>query len=116
MHRHKNGFIILENLIALSIIALISSLVVSIFSTSIFCINKFKSKQQMINIAKSEINKIENYNLDEENLYYENKIIDGYEVERKLTKVIHYYNCYKVSVLVRKEKDEITIESYMVKN
>ena len=114
MDKNKNGFIILENLIALSIVALISSLVVSIFSTSIFCLNKFKTKQQMINIAKSQINNITEYNIDE--LYDESKIVDGYEVISKFTKLIDYYNCYKVIILVKSKEDEIKIESYMVKS
>ena len=113
--KEKNELlIILENLIALSIVALISSLVVSIFSTSIFYLNKFKTKQQMINIAKSQINNITEYNIDE--LYDESKIVDGYEVRSKFIKLIDYYNCYKVIILVKSKEDEIKIESYMVKS
>ncbi|MGL4796773.1 MAG: hypothetical protein ACRC1Y_01980 [Paraclostridium sp.] len=119
MNKKRNGFLIIENLIALCIVALISSLVVSIFSTSIFCINKFKTKQQMINIAKSEINKI---NKDDSyidklysNLNEENKVIDGYTVESGVDSMIDYYNCYKIKVLVKSEIDEIKIESYMVR-
>lgn len=112
MNKNKNGFIIIENVISMSIMVLISSLVVSIFSTSIFCVNKFKIKQQMINIAKSEMNKFRSYE-KHENTYKE---IDGYKVDQKVTSLMDYYNCYKFSILVESENDKVQLESYMVKN
>lgn len=116
MNKKENGFIIIENLISMSIIALISSLVVSIFSTSIFCLNKFKTKQQMINIAKSEMHKLYKYDMDKNK--YDNiiKQIGGYEVQVKINLLTGYDDCYKFIVFVQSENDKVHLESYMVRN
>lgn len=119
MNIKRNGFIILENIISLSIVALISSLVVIVFSTSIFCIEKSKNKLAMLNIAKSEINKLYNDMSNKKNLYntsdFNSKEVDGFIVESNITSILDYYNCYKLSILVKSEDDEIKIESYMVR-
>ena len=115
----RNGFLILENIKSLSIVSLISSLVVIVFSTSISCIEKSKNKLAMLNIAKSEIDKLHKDMSNKKNLYntsdFNSKEIDGFIVESNIASTIDYYNCYKLSILVKSEDDEIKIESYMVK-
>lgn len=113
----RNGFLILENVIALSLIGLISSLVVCVFSTSIFCINKSYRSTDMLNIAKKEMCAIE-YSIDNTDVEeeYVTKTIKDYGIDYKIKKSDKYYNCYKVDVTVRHKDKEIKLNSYVVKN
>ncbi|WP_250673070.1 type II secretion system protein [Paraclostridium ghonii] len=122
MYKDKNkkkGYFILENIVALSLIGIISSLVVSVFSTSVFNLKKNQQTNQMINLAKNEMSNIEYkmQNNNEENLYENaSKTIDEYSINSKIIKNQDYYECYKVSVSVKYYEKEIIIDSYVVRN
>lgn len=119
MKKKKNGYFILENIVALSLIGVISSLVVCVFSTSVFNLNKSKQTSQMINLAKNEMCNIEYKmkNNNNENLCENtNKFIDEYSINSKIIKVPDYYECYEALVRVKCNKKEIIIKSYVVRN
>lgn len=113
----RNGFLILENVISLSLIGLISSLVVSVLSTSIFCISRSYKSTEMLNIAKKEmcdiVYSIDNTDVEEE---HSKKMIKDYEIDYKIEKSDKYYNCYKVDIAVRHKDKEVKLNSYVVKS
>lgn len=115
----KKGYFILENIVALSLIGIISSLVVSVFSTSVFNLKKTQQTNQMINLAKNEMSNIEYkmQNKNEEDVWRnDSKTIDEYFINSKIIKNQDYYECYKVSVSVKCYEKEIIIDSYVVRN
>lgn len=122
MYKFKNkkkGYFILENIVALSLIGIISSLVVSVFSTSVFNLKKTQQTNQMINLAKNEMSNIEYkmQNKNEEDVWRnDSKTIDEYFINSKIIKNQDYYECYKVSVSVKCYEKEIIIDSYVVRN
>ncbi|MGL5651915.1 MAG: hypothetical protein ACRDDE_09165 [Paraclostridium sp.] len=118
-YKHKrNGYLILENIVALSLIGIMASLVVSIFSTSVFNLKKSYDTTQMINLAKKEMGNIEYeiQNNKEENLFKRtSKNIEGCTVKSEVIKERDYFNCYRVSVYVSCCEREIIIGSYVVR-
>jgi type II secretory pathway pseudopilin PulG len=118
LKKKKKGYFILENIVALSLIGVISSLVVCVFSTSVFNLNKSKQTGQMINLAKNEMCNIEYQMKNNNENLCENtsKSIDRYSINSKIIKVPDYYECYKVLVSVKCNKKEIIIKSYVVRN
>lgn len=118
-YKHKrNGYLILENIVSLSLIGIMASLVVSIFSTSVFNLEKSYNTSEMINLAKKEMCSIEDViqNNKEENLFKRtSKNIEGYNVKSEVIKERDYFNCYRVSVCVSCEEKEMIIDSYVVR-
>ncbi len=118
-YKHKrNGYLILENIVSLSLIGIMASLVVSIFSTSVFNLGKSYNTSKMINLAKKEMCSIEDViqNNKEENLFKRtSKNIEGYNVKSEVIKERDYFNCYRVSVCVSCEEKEMIIDSYVVR-
>ncbi|GAA0105528.1 hypothetical protein UT300013_21520 [Paraclostridium sordellii] len=119
MKNKKKGFLILENIISLSLIAIISSLVVSIFSTSIFCLSKSNQKVKMANLANEEICKLQQMldddELDKENIL-KNKTLNKFDIQYSINKIEDFIDCYKISVIVKNENERINLNSYVVKN
>lgn len=114
----RNGYLILENIVSLSLIGIMASLVVSIFSTSVFNLEKSYNTSKMINLAKKEMCSIEDViqNNKEENLFKRtSKNIEGYNVKSEVIKERDYFNCYRVSVCVSCEEKEMIIDSYVVR-
>lgn len=109
----------LENIISLSLIGLASSLVVCVFSTSVFCLDKSYKTVDMLNIAKQELCNIQylvdNYNeeLKEETI---EKNIKNFFIKSKISKKEGYLNCYSVDIRVNYKDKKIKLESYVVKN
>lgn len=118
-YKHKrNGYLILENIVSLSLIGIMASLVVSIFSTSVFNLGKSYNTSKMINLAKKEMCSIEDViqNNKEENLFKRtSKNIEGYTVKSEVIKERDNFNCYRVSVCVSCEEKEMMIDSYVVR-
>lgn len=118
-YKHKrNGYLILENIVSLSLIGIMASLVVSIFSTSVFNLEKSYNTSKMINLAKKEMCSIEDViqNNKEENLFKRtSKNIEGYNVKSEVIKERDYFNCYRVSVCVSCEDKKMMIDSYVVR-
>lgn len=118
MKHKRQGFTILENIISLSIIGLISSLVVSIFSTSVFYLEKSYEVNEMINIGKDKLYETEYWieNSVEEVNYrnYDEKISD-YNVNCNIKENDKYYNCYDIKVLVKRGDKKIELNSYVVR-
>ncbi|MFR3499084.1 MAG: hypothetical protein ACLTT7_08715 [Paraclostridium bifermentans] len=118
-YKHKrNGYLILENIVSLSLIGIMASLVVSIFSTSVFNLEKSYNASKMINLAKKEMCSIEDViqNNKEENLFKRtSKNIEGYTVKSEVIKERDCFNCYRVSVCVSCEEEEMMIDSYVVR-
>ncbi|WP_195335710.1 type II secretion system protein [Paraclostridium bifermentans] len=118
-YKHKrNGYLILENIVSLSLIGIMASLVVSIFSTSVFNLEKSYNTSKMINLAKKEMCSIEDViqNNKEENLFKRtSKNIEGYTVKSEVIKERDNFNCYRVSVCVSCEEKEMMIDSYVVR-
>lgn len=118
-YKHKrNGYLILENIVSLSLIGIMASLVVSIFSTSVFNLEKSYNTSKMINLAKKEMCSIEDViqNNKEENLFKRtSKNIEGYNVKSEVIKERDNFNCYRVSVCVSCEEKEMMIDSYVVR-
>ena len=117
MKKKRNGFLILENIISLSLIGLISSLVVCVFSTSIFCLKKSYNTTHMLNIAKKEMNNVEYAidNIDIEDEYYSREEKE-YSIGCKIFKEDEYYNCYKIDITVTSKDEKVKLNSYVVKN
>lgn len=119
MKNKKKGFLILENIISLSLIAIISSLVVSVFSTSIFCLSKSNQKVKMANLANEEICKLKQM-LDDDELGKENilknKTLNKFDIQYSINKIEDFIDCYKISVIVKNENERINLNSYVVKN
>ncbi|MGL5715570.1 MAG: type II secretion system protein [Paraclostridium sp.] len=118
MNKKRSGFFILENIIALSILGLTSSIVISVFSTSIISIKNSKNKIEMLNIAKTEIDSLKHGIHENKEQILNNNIKEQeiYEIETDIYQKEDYYNCYKITVRVKTKKEEIKLESYMVKN
>ena len=118
-YKHKrNGYLILENIVSLSLIGIMASLVVSMFSTSVFNLEKSYNTSEMINLAKKEMCSIEYgiQNNKEENLFKRtSKNIEGYTVKSEVIKERDYFNCYRVSVCVSSEDKKMMIDSYVVR-
>jgi hypothetical protein len=109
----------LENVISLSLIGLISSLVVCVFSTSIFCLKKSYNTTHMLNIAKKEMNNIEyaidNFDVDILDEYYSREEKE-YSIDCKIIRKDEYYNCYKIDITVANKGEKVKLNSYVVKN
>ena len=119
MKNKKKGFLILENIISLSLIAIISSLVVSVFSTSIFCLSKSNKKVEMANLANKEICKLQQM-LDDNELGTENilknKTLNEFDIKYSINKIEDFLDCYKISIIVKNENERRNLNSYVVKN
>lgn len=118
MYKYKRkGYLILENIISLSLIGIMTSLVVSIFSTSVFNLKKSYDINKMINLAKNEMYSIEYeiQNYEEKNLKSDSKNIEGYTIKSEIIKERNYRNCYRVSICVTCSQKELTIDSYVVR-
>ena len=112
MKNKKKGFLILENIISLSLIAIISSLVVS-------CLSKSNKKVEMANLANKEICKLQQM-LDDNELGTENilknKTLNEFDIKYSINKIEDFLDCYKISVIVKNENARINLNSYVVKN
>lgn len=119
MYKHKKkGYLILENIVSLSLIGIMASLVVSIFSTSVFNLKKSYNTNKMINLAKKEMCNIEYeiQNNKEENLLKRtSKNIEGCSIRSEIIKERNYFNCYRVSVCIICYEKEIEMNSYVVR-
>lgn len=119
MKYKREGFTILENIISLSIIGLISSLVVSVFSTSVFYLEKSYKSNEMINIGKNKLYeteyRIENSEEEVKCINYDENI-NGYNVNCNIKENDKYYNCYDIKVLVNHGDKKIELNSYVVRN
>lgn len=118
-YKHKRkGYLILENIVALSLIGIMASLVVSIFSTSVFNLKKSYDTTQMINLAKKEMCSIE-YEIQknkEENIFKRtSKNIEGYTVKSEVIKERNYFNCYRISICVSCCERKMVVDSYVVR-
>lgn len=109
----------LENIISLSLIGIVSSLVVCVFSTSIFCLDKSYKTVDMLNLANQELRNIQ-YFVDnsEAELKEETseKNIKGFSIQSNIAKKDGYLNCYSVDIKVKYKDKEIKLDSYVVKN
>ncbi len=118
MKYKRQGFTILENIISLSIIGLISSLVVSVFSTSVFYLEKSYESNEMINIGKNKLYEteylIENSAEEVKSKNYYEKI-SGYSVNCNIKENDKYYKCYDIKVLVNHGDKKIELNSYVVR-
>lgn len=118
MYKKLKGYLFLENIIALSLIGIMASLVVSVFSTSVFNLKKSYKIDQMLNLAKREMcfieYKIQNNN--EENLSkIDDKNINGLNIKSSITKEKDLFNCYKVYINVSDNENKISIYNYVVR-
>lgn len=118
MNKKRKGYVILENIIALSLIIIMTSLVGTVFSTSVLNLKNTYKKDKMINLANKEMAIIEyeiKHSNDEDIIKSSEKNIDGFNIKSCITKKYDYYNCYKISVRIKNNKKQIELNNYVVK-
>ncbi|WP_042271941.1 hypothetical protein [Faecalimicrobium dakarense] len=118
MKYKKDGFVSIECIISLSII----SLAVYIISTSLYSnyviVNTNKEQVEMLNLAKSNLELTKHQIKKSSSEIIENtkntKIVNSYEISTIIEKDI-YYECHKVNVKVKNDKNNISLYSYVFK-
>lgn len=118
MRYKPNGFVSIECIVSLSII----SLAVYIISTSLYSnyivVNTNKEQLEMLNLAKSHLELTKHQIKKNSNSFIENtkdtQILDTYEISTIIEKN-SYYECHKVNVEVKSDKNNISLYSYVFK-
>lgn len=118
MKYKRDGFVSIECIISLSII----SLAVYIISTSLYSnyviVNTNKEQLEMLNLAKSQLELTKHQIKKDSNEFIENnrnlKVVDTYEISTIIEENT-YYECHKVNVEVKSNKNNISLYSYVFK-
>lgn len=116
MKNKRDGFTSIECVISLSIICTLVYMVSVSLYNNYFILNNNISKNEMTNIAKSNLDyvkdKIRNNNIS--GYYNDIETINDYEVKRTIKEDTHYYKCFKVVIEVKKDNQIRRLESYVL--
>lgn len=112
-----NGFVSIECIISLSII----SLAIYIVSTSLYSnyviANTNEDQLKMLSLAKSNL-ELTKHKIKKDDSIIENSkntnVVDSYEISTIIEKNI-YYNCHKVNIEVKSDKNNVNLYSYVFK-
>lgn len=117
MNIDKRGFIAIECIISLAIISLAVYIISLALYDSYNIVNNNAIKLEMLNIAKSNL----------ENLKYEIKYNEGnrdsnvienkdkYDIIKIVEKEEKYYQCYKINIKVKNERESVNLTTYVLK-
>ena len=116
MKNRNSGFTSIECLISLSILSILVYIVSVSLYNNYYLFNNNISKIEMVNIAKSNLyyikDDIRNKRIVEN--FIDTETINGYEVKKIIEKDENYYECYKVTIEIKKNEIIRKLESYVL--
>ncbi len=116
MKRNSDGFTSVECVVSLSIIGILVYMISISLYNNYFILNQNIQKIEMTNILKSNLDYIKN-DIRQGNIianYKSNEIINAYEVIKVVEKDKNYYNCYRIVVEIKNDKQTRRIEGYVL--
>ena len=115
MKLNQSGFASIECIISLSIISLAMYMISTTLYDVYYKVNLNKEKLEMLRLAKEYIEEAK-YKINNDMLYenYNTRDINGYKVDILIEKD-SYYDCNKINVEVKNDKNGINLYSYAVK-
>ncbi|MGL5314233.1 MAG: hypothetical protein ACRC92_13375 [Peptostreptococcaceae bacterium] len=116
MKKSNKGFIAVECILSLAIISLAVYIVSSALYDSYNIVNRNAAKLEMLNIAKSNLEKLR-YEIKYNKATIENNRIEneyGYDIIKVVEKEEEYYQCYKINVEVKNERESINLTTYVL--
>lgn len=116
MKKRNSGFTSIECVISLSILCIIVYIVSVSLYNNYYILNNNKSKIEMDNIAKSTLYYTKDDIRDKSiiNDYIDTETINGYEIKRIIKKDEDLYNCYKITIEIKKDEIIRKLESYVL--
>ena len=116
LKRNSDGFTSVECVVSLSIIGILVYMISISLYNNYFILNQNIQKIEMPNILKSNLDYIKN-DIRQGNIianYKSNEIINAYEVIKVVEKDKNYYNCYRIVVEIKNDKQTRRIEGYVL--
>ena len=116
MKNRNSGFTSIECVISLSILCIIVYIVSVSLYNNYYILSNNTSKIEMDNIAKSVLYYTKD-NIRTKRIitdYIDTETINGYEVKKIIEKDENYYECYKVTIEIKKNEIIRKLESYVL--
>lgn len=116
MKKSNNGFVAIECILSLAIISLAVYVVSSALYDSYNIVNANATKLEMLNIAKSNLEKLK-YEIKYNKISVANNSIEneyGYDVIKNVEKEEQYYQCYKINIEVKNKIESVNLTTYVL--
>lgn len=115
MKKSNKGFVAVECILSLAIISLAVYVVSSALYDSYNIVIDNATKLEMLNIAKSNLEKLK-YEIKYNKTSIENNSIEnkyGYDIIKVVEKE-EYYQCYKINIEVKNNRESINLTTYVL--